>query len=324
MNLPDITQLFSGAPKVSAYPKTVIIETTNACNLRCKMCHVWGEGVVKKREVGFIQERIWEKAIDELSCWDENIGLALHGAGEPILHRDFLKILDYAASKKNIFAGFLSNGSLWSREIVKAILDTDVAWIGFSVDGADPEKYKKYRGTDLKKVESVIEHLVSLRKNKKPSVFLNMVALPDLDPEKFLMRWIDKVDEVKISIYRPIGHRDFLTEKRQRIPCYLLNEMLVIAWNGKAVLCCEDIWAENIVGNFPEQSLHDIWHSISFDRIRRLHENGKYKEIPICAHCDTWSNIFTQTELEEFRNLRIVKSAAQTCYSRIRNALHQE
>jgi MoaA/NifB/PqqE/SkfB family radical SAM enzyme len=320
MNLSDIMLLFSPGPKVSQYPKTVIIETTNACNLRCKMCHVWGEGVTKKREVGFIAEDLWKKALDELSHWDEYVNIALHGAGEPILHKDFLKILSYAASKKNLAVGFLSNGTLWSKELTKAILDTDISWIGFSIDGADTVKYKKYRGADLKKVESVVEYLISLRKNNKPRVFLNMVALPDLDPEKYLNRWIDKVDEVKISRYRPVGHRDFLTENLKRIPCYLLNEMLVITWNGKAVLCCEDIWADIIVGQFPEHSLREIWHSSKFNRIRKLHAKGKFNDIPLCATCDSWSNLFTREESDESRNLRITKTAAQTCYLKTRNA----
>jgi pyruvate-formate lyase-activating enzyme len=323
MNLSDIMLFFSPDPKVSQYPKTVILETTNACNLRCKMCHVWGEGVTRKREVGFIAEHIWKGAIDELSHWDESVNIALHGAGEPVLHTDFLKVLSYAASKKNLAVGFLSNGSLWSKEIVKAVLDTDVAWIGFSVDGTDAEKYRHYRGTDLKKVESVIEHLLMERKGKRPSIFLNMVALPDLDPDTFINRWIDKVDEVRISTYRPVGHRDFLTEHLKRIPCYLLNEMLVIAWDGTAVLCCEDICADSIVGQFPEHSLHEIWHSSKFNRMRKLHAKGKFNEIPLCAACDSWSNVFTREESDGTGNLRIIKSAAQTCYSKTESAPHK-
>jgi len=324
MNLPDIFRFFSQNKKVAAYPKTVIIETTNACNLRCKMCHVWGEGVTKKRPVGFIREEIWQKAIEELSQWDEPISVALHGAGEPMLHKDLLKILSFASSKKNLSVGFLSNGTLWTRDFIKAILDTGVAWAGFSVDGADPAKYRKYRGADLIVVEDAIEYLASSRKDNRPSIFVNMVALPDLDPEQYIARWVNIVDEVKISKYRPVGHRDFLTSRRKRIPCYLLNEMLVVTWEGKAVLCCEDIWAENITGEFPLLSLKEIWHSPEFNRIRTLHEKGKFSSIPICAACDSWSNPFTEEEFDEARNLRIIRSAAQTCYLKTKSSPHQE
>jgi len=323
MNLSDIFRFFSPKKEVAAYPKTVIIETTNSCNLRCKMCHVWGEGVTKKRPVGFMKEEIWEKAFEELSQWDEHVSVALHGAGEPMLHKDLLKILSFASSKKNLSVGFLSNGTLWTRDFTKAILDTAVAWVGFSVDGADSEKYRKYRGSDLRKVEETIEYLAASRKNSRPSIFLNMVALPDLDSEQYIARWIDTVDEIKISKYRPVGHRDFLTRKRKRIPCYLLNEMLVVTWEGQAVLCCEDIWAENITGAFPRQSLKEIWHSPEFNRIRTLHNKGDFSAIPICATCDSWSNPFTDEEFDEARNLKIIRSAAQTCYLKTKTAPHQ-
>lgn len=318
MGLLKVLNPFSSKDTTPVYPKSVILETTNFCNLRCRMCHIWGEKVSRKRQTGFIREELWRKAIDEISAWKEQIHLTLHGAGEVLLHKDFLKILTYATAKKNLSVGFLSNGTLLSEEMSSAILDTDIAWIGFSVDGIEEEKYKKYRGADLRKVESAVEHLLALRKGNKPSVFLNMVALPDLDTEMFIQRWIDKVDEVKISTYRPIGHRDFLTENVERTPCFLLDEMLVIAWNGEVVLCCEDIWAEEIIGRFPEKSLFELWHSPRFDKIRRLHKKGKYSAIPICANCDSWSNTLTHVEMKESENLQLIKCAAQTSYQRIK------
>jgi pyruvate-formate lyase-activating enzyme len=318
MNTAKTLQSTSHKDTVPLYPKTVILESTNYCNLRCRMCHIWGEGVSGKRQTGFIQETIWKNAIDELSTWNEQINLALHGAGEVLLHRDFFRILSYATSKRNIAAGFLTNGSLLSPEKARAVVDSGVTWIGFSVDGAEEMKYQHYRGADLKKIESTIEYLLTLRKGNTPSVFLNMVALPDLDTERFIQRWIDKVDEVKISTYRPIGHRDFLTKKVERIPCHLLNDMLVVAWNGDVVLCCEDIWAEELIGCFPEKSLFDLWHSLRFNEIRSLHKRGKFDHIGICADCDSWSNSMTTVELIQPANLHVTRCAAQACYRRIK------
>lgn len=301
------------------YPRMVLLETTNACNLHCRSCHIWGEGVTRKREVGFISKAVFKKAIDELSQWNEKINIILHGAGEPLLHKDFIPMLTYAASKENLSVGFLNNGSLLTEDLSKAILDTNIAWVGFSVDGAQKEQYKENRGIELEKVETAIDAFLALKRGNKPFTFVNMVALPEIKSERFIERWIDRVDEVKVSTYRRVGHKDFLRETVSRVPCYLLNEMLVVTWNGKAVLCCEDIWAENVVGIFPDKSLHDIWHSSAFHKMRKLHERGKHGKIALCKDCDVWSNIFTDIELDESRNLKVVKSAAQVCYSRIEN-----
>src|SRR3990172_12007163 len=98
--------------KEVSYPPNVLLEVTNACNLRCRMCFIWGEGVNRQREIGFVKEQVWKGVIDELSTWPVPVSLDLHGAGEPLLHRDFLTIAAYAKSKKNITAGFLSNATL--------------------------------------------------------------------------------------------------------------------------------------------------------------------------------------------------------------------
>lgn len=319
MRLYDIIPFLSSGQREPRYPKAVLIEATNACNLHCRSCHIWGEGVTSRREVGFVSESLFRKAIDELSRWEAGIDLILHGAGEPLLHKDFIKMLAYAASKENISAGFLSNGSLLNEDVSKAILETDIGWIGFSIDGAQGKQFKENRGIELEKVEEAIGAFLALKRGGRPSTFVNMVALPGIDIERFVERWIDRVDEVKVSTYRPVGHRDFLKNAMKRVPCYLLNEMLVVTWNGKAVLCCEDIWAENIMGVFPDWPLFDIWHSAAFNKMRRLHERGRYEKIALCKNCDAWSNIFTEVELDEARNLRIVKTAAQVCYSRIKN-----
>jgi len=324
MRLSDIIPFLPSRRMEPDYPRTVLLETTNACNLHCRSCHIWGEGVTRKREVGFISETVLKSAIDELSRWNREVNVILHGAGEPLLHKDFIKILGYAASKEKLSAGFLSNGSLLTKDLSKAILGTNIAWVGFSVDGTQGDHYRKNRGIELEQVERAIETFLSLKSGNRPSTFVNMVALPEIDVERFIERWIDKVDEVKVSTYRPLGHRDFLRVALRRVPCSLLNDMLVVTWNGKTVLCCEDIWADNIVGTFPDTSLSDIWHSAAFKKMRGFHRRGDYKKVQICRECDAWSIIYSQNELDEKRNLHIVRTASQTIYSRIKKTDRSE
>ena len=72
--------LFTSKPAaVPDYPSFVLMEVTNACNLRCRMCPIYGEGVTRKRETGFIRKDIWQRAIDEIGSWLGQIALDLHG-----------------------------------------------------------------------------------------------------------------------------------------------------------------------------------------------------------------------------------------------------
>ena len=115
------TSLITKSRGTSVYPPNVLIEVTNACNLRCRMCFIWGEGVSRHREIGFVGEKIWKAAIDEMGSWPISATLDLHGAGEPLLHPDFFQIAEYAKSKGNISVGFLSNATLLDEEKAKAM-----------------------------------------------------------------------------------------------------------------------------------------------------------------------------------------------------------
>ncbi len=281
-------RLRQGPPEVPEYPPSVIIEVTNACNLRCTMCPIYGEGVVIKREIGYLPETVWRPAIDELGTWPIEVALDLHGAGEPMLHSDFFHILAYAKRQPNLRVGFLTNGTLLDEQAASNVMDLSVDWMGVSVDGAERDKFNHYRrGADLQIVEENVERLLGMRKEGKPFVFLNMVGLSDLSVEAFIARWKGKVDQLTIS--RPRATiRETAEGIARRTPCRLLYDQLVVGWNGGTGLCCEDYWGDRITGLFPEQSLYGIWHGREFAEARRLHEEGRAHDVELCRHCDLW------------------------------------
>jgi len=55
--------------------------------------------------------------------------------------------------------------------------------------------------------------------------------------------------------------------------------------DGVATVCCIDSMRTLQVGNVFEQSIKDIWHGKKYQRLRKLHETGRFDEIPTCARC---------------------------------------
>lgn len=280
--------LFASKPaEAPPYPSFVLMEVTNACNLRCRMCLIYGEGVTRKRETGFMRKDIWQRAIDEIGSWPGPTAVDLHGAGEPLLHPELFDIIAYAKTKGNLSVGFLSNATLLSREKAAAVIETGVDWVGFSVDGAQKEFFEFYRkGAVLEEVENNINHLLSIRRNNKPAVFLNMVCHAEADPALFVDRWKGKVDTLLLSIKR-INDRKKNTPVSLVRPCHLLSQQLIMGWNGTTVLCCEDFFGDYITGKFPETGLSDIWQGRKFNKARRLHEKGDQRRIDLCRYCDS-------------------------------------
>jgi len=274
-------------PPLPDFPVSVLLEPTNACNLRCRMCSVWGENVKKSREVGFIKRAVWTKALDEMGSWPVQVNLDIHGAGEPLLHPDFFDILAYAKEKGNISVGFLCNARLLDEKKAEAVVRLGTDWVGFSVDGAQKEVFEYYRrGAVLAEVEKNIEKLIALRQHGKPSILLNMVGHSEASSELFIQRWEGKVDTLQLSRKRPVER-----EENKRIllkkPCPLPFQQLVMGWNGYTVLCCEDCWGDYIIGKFPEERLYDIWHCKVVERARMLHRKAKSGKIRLCSRCDS-------------------------------------
>ncbi len=281
---------------VPEYPPSILLEPTNACNLRCRMCPIYGEGVKRKREVGFIKKDVWIKLIDEMGSWPSHVNLDIHGAGEPLLHPDFFEIVNYAKGKNNIGVGFLCNGTLLEQEKAKKVIELGVDWVCFSVDGAEKEIFEYYRkGGVLDIVEENIRYLLSLRKGEKPNIYFNMVNHEGVNLNRFINKWAGLVDILTISLKRPP-----LREENRRLklirPCPLLYQQLVIGWPGKTGLCCEDFWGDYITGDFSTESLHDIWHGKPLSKARKLHETGRYDKLKLCKNCDTV--IFHQYEVK--------------------------
>ena len=187
------------------YPETIILEVTNYCNIRCRYCHFHGIKAHRKRSLGFIKQDLWEKVISEIGSWQKNITLMTHGAGEPLLYKDLSLLLKFAKKYKNIFLGFMCNGTLFNKSWSDFVLDIGIDWLAFSVDGTDPKKHSYYRkGTDLNLIEKNIFYLLDKKqkyKLKKPYIMLNMVVYPDMEQNKklFVNKWINYVDKVMLS-----------------------------------------------------------------------------------------------------------------------------
>jgi len=303
------------------YPKQVILEVTNKCNIRCRFCHFHGIGAQRKRSIGFIDRDIWKKIIDEISTWNVELSLMSHGAGEPLLYKELPEFIKYAKKYKNIGVGFMTNGMLLNKWWADFILDIKMDFIAFSVDGVDREKHKYYRiNTDLNLIEKNIMYLIEKKQKlnlSTPHIMMNMVVYPDLEGEKikYVDRWKDHVNTIMLSKFRPIGSKKIL-EKNMNIqikPCSYPFEQMVIAYDGRVGLCCEDINIDIELGDVKQNKLIDIFNNAKINKIRKLHTDLQLKDISLCAGCEVWA-ANTILEQKKINNTIYKKTPAGEIY----------
>lgn len=125
------------------------IELTYACNLRCRMCNVWGiygnDRLMPKKEMS-VEELV--DYIDESRILKRTGGVVISG-GEPFLKKGFEELCKYFMTHyQNLRVGILSN--LYHHELILRKLKAlepymNRLWIGTSLDGLD-ELHNDTRG----------------------------------------------------------------------------------------------------------------------------------------------------------------------------------
>ncbi len=127
-------------PRLDYLPVMLDIEPVSRCNYRCIMCEVsrWPGG-----------RRADDMSLNDFSALlDQQYGLTevkLQGLGEPLLGKDFFKMVRYARDK-SIWVRSTTNASLLHlNENYKRLIDSDICEIQVSIDSSVKEHYKMIR-----------------------------------------------------------------------------------------------------------------------------------------------------------------------------------
>ena len=304
-------------------PANVILETSALCNVSCLGCALHGPHRFVTRDFGHMPRSVWEPVVREIGSWNTKVSLATHGGGEPLLNPQLMEILKLANSFPNLETGFLTNGMLLDEAWADFLTDVELDWVAFSIDGVSPKTHDKVRrGSDLLRVEQNLMTLLRMKKDKGtdfPHVKLNMVAYDSIKDQRdaFVEKWVDRVEAVMISHYRnpPDSKRwPGVPEKRQM--CNLLWSQVIIAWDGRIGLCCEDFNIDFSLGRIGDDgTLLELWNGAEISKVRKLHEQGQFDQHPMCRVCDTWAEGYVRKETVD-RGITIVTTPSQTVYFR--------
>jgi MoaA/NifB/PqqE/SkfB family radical SAM enzyme len=131
---------------------TVLIEILWGCNLRCTLC-----GVRNTRH-----QRLPAAKIEEIIAKLPTVKiLNIIGHGEPLLHPEWLAIMDIAR-RYGLGLQVVTNGMLLTEEKIMSLPQNTT--LIFSIDSINPDIYRTMRpGGDLVKVLSNIVQLMKLR-----------------------------------------------------------------------------------------------------------------------------------------------------------------
>ena len=256
---------------------SLIIEPTNTCNLRCTFCFVT-EGMT--REDGFMEFDLFKKIIDDSPDLEH---LCMHNWGEPLLHKDIFKMIEYAKNKGVNYVVMNTNGTLLTDKMIDQIVDSKLDIIRFSIDGS-AETFKRVRGVELKKIEQNINKLKNVKEIRRPELKMGVVFTIEEDTEgdveDYITHWEKIVDHVRLQ-------PKLITSPRTEIcpePFGKDYGKLVVLWDGRVIPCCVDYNANLTIGSVQNNTIPNLWKNEKMDLLRKQHLNGQFPDT--CANCN--------------------------------------
>lgn len=288
-------------PKTFEFPKMICVETSSYCNLSCKHCP--RNDLVKNDKLtnSFMDINLYKKIIDEMSQYKHTI-LRPMGRGEALTNPEFIRMIQYA-KKKGIQKVWLNtNGTLLSPKVSRGLLDAGIDRIEVSIDAASQEMFYKIKGKDLydKVVKNTIE-CCRLKNELYPEIEIvaSFVETEINTSEKnnFINFWNNYTDSVNI---RPVHQAGALVKnlrfnkrksEEERLPCSMLWYRAEIDYSGGLKYCELDWENSDIIGSLKESTIKEIWNSKNYKRLRILHTEKRFSEIPLCKICKSYHEL---------------------------------
>lgn len=290
--------------EASDFPMVVLIDNTNACNLRCSMCD--HHNMRKYRKIQTLDFDLYTRIIDEIALERPDARVWQIFFGDPFLCKDMPKRIKYAKDKGLTDVVLNTNGMLMTPEKGRAIIESGLDAMYVGVDAHNPETYKQIRvgGDYHTTVANVLAYRDNLEKygTAGQRLFVQFVVsdINEDQVEDFKAFWGDAGVAVKIrpklswaGLVEATNLR--ANESVQRKPCYWLMRTINICADGRVALCSIDVHCRVPSGDVRTASIKELWQNGPLQKYRRLHLDGDFDELPeMCRQCTDWQSGYAE------------------------------
>jgi len=126
-------------------PSRMYIECTAACNISCtEACCAPETGITRTRQAGMLDFELFRRVVDEVG--PSLVRIDFFNYGEAFLHKRAVEMCEYIKSAfPQIYLYTSTNGLALTDAQARRLVHSGIDEVTFSVDGATPESYVKYR-----------------------------------------------------------------------------------------------------------------------------------------------------------------------------------
>lgn len=318
-------QLFEELEKIrSAEPVAYNIETTNRCNMRCKMCP---RTTMMTRKIEDIDRETFIKVVDQLRPhradeWEQwkayceakygireddeasenhfflyiiSKVIQLHGYGDPLLDKNMHEYIEIL-HERGFYSYFSCNPANINLELTYKMLNAGLDYIKYSIESVDDAVHKTIRGEQsnfsesYQKIQEVLDY--KHKHNLHTTVVITMLDLNRTNQQEDYEKLMAAFEGMDVYIYLKSEDCQWYRKDFHGTKSIHWSEICKHPWmtmtvksNGEATMCMEDFNNEIILGDVHNQSLKEIWDSEEYRQFRRDHIEVK-RGIKCSEQCD--------------------------------------
>ena len=286
------------------FPAVVQVQTINRCNASCRMCPYPTTLALEPREV--MEDAIYSKIAAECADAAELYDFVPMAQNEPLLDVKLAaRIAEFKAqAQPHQMVELVTNGSALTPARFQQLSDAGLDLLTVSVNADSEKTYQRVMdGLQWSRLLALLEHLRQVG-SAQVNVYLRYVKQQGNAHEarSFVRRWqrhfnlmmydvnnragavtnYAQVATVKHAFTRRL--RRWLGPRLFKV-CPHVFSMMAIMQNGDVLLCGNDWYEREVVGNVKHQSLRAIYNSPRMQEVRELMRQGRYDEIAPCRNC---------------------------------------
>jgi len=305
-------------PDMTAWPMSLSVEPTTACNLRCPECPSGLRSFT--RPTGMLDPNRLARLLDGPDGLARDlVYLNLYFQGEPYLHAGMDDLV--AVGKQNgLYVSTSTNAHHLSAERAESMVNSGIDRLIISIDGATQDAYAGYRiGGQLDKVLAGTRAVLDAKRRlgcRTPHVVWQFLVVGTNEHQlQDLKRMAAEfgVDEFVVKTAQidqpedghPLLTRDPKLRRYDRNPdglwtlrnpmldqCWRMWQGAVITWDGRVVPCCFDKDATHSMGTAEDaQGFRDIWTSERYAAFRTSVFSNR-ADIDMCRNCSEGTQVW--------------------------------
>ncbi|KPK76293.1 MAG: hypothetical protein AMJ79_07195 [Phycisphaerae bacterium SM23_30] len=281
------------------YPLKLLVDIHSYCNGRCTICPY--PKLSRQQSQGYMRWPLYRKIVDEMARigadHDFRPIMSYCYMGEPFLAEDLSRYVIYA-QQRGMDLYLNTNAAAMTPDKIDSLLAGGFnGKIHISFHGITPEVYHRIMGLDY---DISLGHILYLLRRYDPGRICIRGAddrWPAGEKERWFSFW--RPYGVELEYLRPIsrcGSVRRLLPARLRTPekiklygCrnhHPLVEM-VILFDGRAVMCCQDMARELIWGDVSRDGISGVWNAPArIKAVEQLYSGRPSDKDFLCARCE--------------------------------------